>query len=88
MATKEIQQTPPSRPKGPASKENILKKTWNETVRYLKGVNSELKRVTWPTPKELRYNTIVVVFVVIGISGYMWLVDQALSVIFRWFHQT
>lgn len=76
------------RVKSETPKENFLKKAWDESVRYLKGVNSELKRVTWPTRQELRYNTIVVVVVVMGISLYMWLVDQALIVIFRFLHRT
>lgn len=86
MAT--IQQTPSIRAKSESSGENFVKKTWEDTVRYLKGVNSELKRVSWPTPQELRYNTIIVVLVVIGISLYMWLVDQALTLLFRLLHRT
>lgn len=88
MATKEIQHPSLLRAKTSEERENILKKTWNDATRYLKGVNSELKRVSWPTAQELRYNTVVVVIVVVAIASYMFFVDQILNILFRWVHRT
>lgn len=87
--TKEPQQ-PPARPKAQASKEpkeNVFRNAWVESVKYLKGVRAEFGRVTWPTSKELRYNTIVVIVLVSLISTYMWGVDRILTWIFSHVHQ-
>lgn len=87
MPTKEMQSNPPAlRTKVQEKRENMVKRAWDETTKYLKGVKTEFQRVTWPTAKELRYNTLVVIFVTIGISTYMWIVDKALTLFFRFFH--
>ena len=87
MATKEIQQPAPSRPKAAPSGPNAVQRSVDEAVKYLKGVKSELKRISWPSAQELRYNTAVVVFVVAGISAYMWLVDRGLTWIMGYLHR-
>ncbi|MFH0802693.1 MAG: preprotein translocase subunit SecE [bacterium] len=47
--------------------------------KYLKSVKSEMKRITWPTPAELRSYTVVVILVLAVISTYLWLVDNILA---------
>ncbi|MDD5205878.1 MAG: preprotein translocase subunit SecE [Desulfobacterales bacterium] len=47
--------------------------------KYLKSVKSEMKRITWPTPTELRSYTVVVILVLAVISTYLWLVDNILA---------
>ncbi len=59
-----------------------FKERWEQFLRYLKSVKAEMKRVTWPGPKEVKAATIVVVVTLLIISGYMWFVDQVLTRIF------
>ncbi|MBQ3415056.1 MAG: preprotein translocase subunit SecE [Clostridia bacterium] len=43
----------------------------------LKSVRAELKKVTWPTPKQLANNTLAVVAIVIVISVIVFVLDLA-----------
>jgi len=47
---------------------------------FLSEVRSELKRVTWPTGKEVVGTTIVVIITVIFFSVYLYICD----IIFAW----
>lgn len=46
---------------------------------YIKETKQELKRVTWPTKKELLKNTGVVLTVVISFTILVWVLDSLLS---------
>lgn len=46
---------------------------------YLKETKQELKRVTWPTKKELFKNTGIVLTVVISCTILVWGIDTILS---------
>jgi preprotein translocase subunit SecE len=50
-----------------------------KTAEYFRGVMSELKKVHWPSRKQLLAYTGVVFFAVGIVSILMWLVDGALS---------
>jgi len=45
--------------------------------KFLKGVRSELKKVNWPSRKELINNTIVVIISVILATLALWALDSA-----------
>ena len=44
-------------------KENWFKRTWGKVTKYFRELRSELKKVVWPTPKQLATNTGVALFV-------------------------
>ncbi|MGL5316313.1 MAG: preprotein translocase subunit SecE [Peptostreptococcaceae bacterium] len=48
-------------------------------VSYVKETKSELKRVSWPSRKELLKNTGVVLTVVISSTLLVWVLDSVLS---------
>ena len=48
-------------------------------IRYVKETKQELKRVTWPTKKELLKNTGVVLTVVVSATILVWALDSVLS---------
>jgi preprotein translocase subunit SecE len=48
-------------------------------LRYLKETRQELKRVTWPTRKELFKNTGIVLFVVVVCTLIVWGLDTGFS---------
>jgi len=48
-------------------------------VKFLKEVRAELKKVTWPTSRELIGSTIVTVVVTVIISVFIGFVDRILA---------
>ena len=59
------------------AKENL--ELSQEKVGFVKGTGQELKKVTWPTKKELASKTGVVLGVVVVSTVFVWLVDTGLS---------
>lgn len=54
---------------------------------FFEGVNKEMKKVTWPTQKELVDNTVVVVVFSIILSLFIFGVDQVYSTILEVIYQ-
>ena len=48
-------------------------------TQFLKEAKVELKKVTWPTPKQTIASTAVVIIIVFIVSIYLGLVDFALA---------
>lgn len=59
-----------------------LKDIYNGVVKYLKSVQTELKRVTWPTKQELKTSTIIVLVTLIAVTGYLWVCDTFFTHLF------
>jgi preprotein translocase subunit SecE len=53
--------------------------TTKNPVKFLKDVSTEMKRVTWPTRKELTKYTIVVSFTVIFIAIFFAIADYGIA---------
>ena len=51
---------------------------------FLSEVRNELKRVTWPTQREVYATTIVVILVSMFFGVYLWGVDMVLSHGVQW----
>jgi len=58
-----------------AKKENWFKRTWGKVTEYFRGLRSELKKVVWPTPKQVLKNALIVVACVIAVGVFIWLFD-------------
>ncbi len=56
-------------------KQNIFARTWGSICRYFRELRSELKKVVWPTPKQLLKNTLIVLACVIVVGVFIWLFD-------------
>jgi preprotein translocase subunit SecE len=55
-------------------------KKWTEgTKEYFGELKLEMRRVTWPTRKQVESTTAVVIFSVFAFAGYFWVVDGILS---------
>jgi preprotein translocase subunit SecE len=53
---------------------------WSEgTKEYFNDLKLEMRRVTWPTRKQVEGTTGVVIFSVFAFAGYFWVVDGVLS---------
>lgn len=62
-------------------KENWFKRTWGGVTKYFRELKSELKKVVWPTPKQVLKNTLIVVASVIVIGICIWLFDFVAQVV-------
>ncbi len=56
---------------------------WRTVATFVAEAWQELKKVTWPGRKETLGTTMVVVFLVVIISGYLGLVDIGLSALLK-----
>ena len=56
-------------------KENWFVKTWGKVARYFRELRSELKKVVWPTPKQVLKNALVVLACVVVVGVFIWLFD-------------
>ena len=52
---------------------------WNRWRVFLVEVRNELKRVTWPTRKEVYAATVVVILFSIVLGAFLWIVDLILD---------
>jgi preprotein translocase subunit SecE len=58
-------------------------KFFDKIKKYLQNVKTELKRVSWPSKKELYASTIIVLITLFSITLYMWLWDNIYLRIFE-----
>ncbi|MBM4255115.1 MAG: preprotein translocase subunit SecE [Deltaproteobacteria bacterium] len=63
----------------------LIMKEWALTVQsFLQEAWAEFQRVQWPSRKEVRVATIVVIALVTIIALYLFFVDWILSGLFQW----
>jgi preprotein translocase subunit SecE len=61
---------------------------WNRSRTFLTEVRNELKRVTWPSRKEVYATTIMVILTSVFFGVFLWVVDLALTAAVGWiFHR-
>ena len=60
-----------------AKKKNWFARAWGSVCKYFRELRSELKKVTWPTPKQVLKNTLIVAACVVVIGVFIWLFDFA-----------
>ncbi len=56
-------------------------------VNYLKGVRTEVARVTWPTRNEIISLTALILVLVVIVTVYIWGVDGIIGTLLRLFVQ-
>jgi len=56
-----------------------MRERWEQLVRFLKEVRTELKKVNWPAKKEVIGSTIVVIVSVFILSFFLGIVDVSLQ---------
>ena len=56
-------------------KKNWFKGAWDAVCKYFRELRSELKKVVWPTPKQVLKNTLVVVACIILVGAFVWVFD-------------
>ena len=58
-----------------AKKKNWFARTWSGICRYFRELRSELKKVVWPTPKQVLKNALIVLACVIVVGVFIWVFD-------------
>ena len=61
--------------KNATAKKNIFVRMKN----YFKELFSEIKKITWPTPKQTLHNTLVVIGAMVLVGIFVFLLDTAFS---------
>ncbi len=56
-------------------KENWFKRTWGSVCKYFRELKSELKKVVWPTPKQVLKNSLIVCACVLCVGVFIWVFD-------------
>lgn len=51
----------------------------SKLTEYLKGSISEMKKVTWPTKKETKNYTLLVIFVSVAVAIFLGTLDKIFS---------
>lgn len=59
------------------------KKRKNRLFRWFREMKSELKKVVWPTPKQVSNHTGIVLVIIVISSAAVWSIDQVGSQIVR-----
>ena len=56
------------------------KKNWLESTKdYVNDLKLEMRRVSWPSRKQVESTTAVVIFAVFAFAGYFFVVDSLLN---------
>ena len=58
-----------------ANKKNWFARAWGAVCRYFRELKSELKKVVWPTPKQVVKNTLIVLAAVVIVGIFIWVFD-------------
>jgi preprotein translocase subunit SecE len=62
---------------------------WYDNSRnFLTEVRNEMRRVTWPSKKEVYATTLVVILFSVVMGLYLFVVDLALDRLIRWLYRT
>ena len=56
-------------------KANWFVRTWRGVCKYFRELRSELKKVVWPTPKQVLKNALIVLACVVVVGVFIWLFD-------------
>jgi preprotein translocase subunit SecE len=60
---------------------------WNNARTFFTEVRNEMRRVTWPSRKEVYATTFVVLLTAIFFGLYLWGIDLALDRAVRWLYE-
>lgn len=67
-----------------AMQETVAAKNPSGVKKFLREVRGELKKVTWPTRRELTAYTGVVFIAVLLVAFLIWGMDTIFAYLFRW----
>ena len=72
MSEDKLEQPNVKVPEGKAKNKKEKKKRKNRIAKWFREMRSELKKVVWPTPKQIMNNTIIVLVIMAISSAVVW----------------
>jgi preprotein translocase subunit SecE len=84
MSTVENVKSVPARTGGGEGGGSGITGWWDNSRTFLTEVRNEMKRVTWPSQKEVYATTVVVILTSTFFGLYLWGLDLALSAAVNW----
>jgi preprotein translocase subunit SecE len=73
---------------GPGKAKESVGNWWTTSREFLGEVRNEMKRVTWPSRREVYATTVVVILTSIFFGVYLWGVDMILNSAIGWVFRT
>jgi preprotein translocase subunit SecE len=67
-----------------AGEQRGIMRWWTDARAFLSEVRTEMRRVTWPSRREVYATTLVVLLTAMFFGVYLWGLDLALDRIVRW----
>lgn len=64
-------------------KENFFRRTGNRLSKWFREMKAELKKVVWPTKKQVLQNTLVVIVCVLVVGAFIWVFDAVSSLVVK-----
>ena len=65
-------------------KEGFFRRTGKRISKWFREMRAELKKVVWPTKKQVLQNTVVVFISVLVIGVFIWIFDAISNLIVQW----
>ena len=65
-------------------KEGFFRRTGKRISKWFREMRAELKKVVWPTKKQVLQNTVVVLISVLVIGVFIWIFDAISNLIVQW----
>ena len=66
-----------------SKKQNWFVRTWNKIRKYFRDTKSELKKVSYPSLKQVRNNTLLVLLCVLIVGIFVWVFDGVATFIIQ-----
>ena len=60
-------------------KQNAFLTIWTGIVRFFKEIKSEVKKVIWPTPKEIYNGTVITISAIFIIGVFIWVLTWLIN---------
>ena len=65
-------------------KEGFFRRTGNRLKKWFREMRSELKKVVWPSKKQVLQNTLVVLLCVLVVGVFIWIFDAVGNLFVQW----
>lgn len=65
-------------------KEGFFRQTANRFSKWFREMRAELKKVVWPTKKQVLQNTVVVLIAVLVVGACIWIFDAISNLVVQW----
>ncbi len=65
-------------------KENFFRRTGKRLSKWFREMRSELKKVAWPTKKQVLQNTLIVLLCVLVVGVFIWIFDAVGNLFVQW----